>query len=131
MAVGVSVKLPLQKDSNDGVFQLNKSIVEAVKQNFKMLLLTEQGEKVMDVNFGVGLRRNLFDNFSSSTSQIIREKIISQTTTYLPFVRVTNIFFGNSLQINPEDIDKNQLSISIEYEIEPLKFLDKVQIKVF
>jgi phage baseplate assembly protein W len=131
MAVGVSVKLPLQKDSNDGAFQLNKTIVDAVKQNFKMLLLTEEGEKVMDVNFGVGLRRELFENFSLSTSQTIRERIVSKTKTYLPFVRITNIFFGDSLELNPEDIDKNQLSISIEYEIEPLKFLDKVQIKVF
>ncbi len=131
MAVGVSVKLPLQKDANDGVFQLNKTIVDAVKQNFKMLLLTEEGEKVMDINFGVGLRKELFQNFSLSTSQTIRERIISKTTTYLPFVRITNIFFGDSLELNPEDIDRNQLSISIEYEIEPLKFLDKVQIKVF
>lgn len=129
MAVGVSVKLPLQKDVNDGVFQLNKTIVDAVKQNFKMLLLTDEGEKVMDVNFGVGIRKQLFENFSYDTSNNIKEKIVQKSKTYLPFITIKNITIGD-IKSNPELIDNNELQVSIEYIIEPLNFLDKIQLKV-
>ena len=130
MAVGVSVKLPLQPDSNDGLFKLNKTAVDAVKQNFKMLLLTEEGEKVMDTNFGVGLRKQLFENFSFQTSQNIRERIIQQTAKYLPFIKITRIDVGDSQISDSALIDQNELQISIEYQIEPLNLLDKLQLKI-
>lgn len=130
MAVGVSVKLPLQPDSNDGLFKLNKTAVDAVKQNFKMLLLTEEGEKVMDVNFGVGLRKQLFENFTFQTSQNIKEKILQQTAKYLPFIRIINIQLGDSQFSDGALIDQNELQISIEYQIEPLNLLDKLQLKI-
>lgn len=130
MAVGVSVKLPLQPDSNDGLFKLNKTAVDAVKQNFKMLLLTEEGEKVMDVNFGVGLRKQLFENFTFQTSQNIKEKILQQTAKYLPFIRIINIQLGDSQFSDSALIDQNELQISIEYQIEPLNLLDKLQLKI-
>jgi phage baseplate assembly protein W len=130
MAVGVSVKLPLQPDSNDGLFKLNKTAVDAVKQNFKMLLLTEEGEKVMDTNFGVGLRKQLFENFSFQTSQNIRERIIQQTSKYLPFIKITKIDLGDSQISDSALIDQNELQISIEYQIEPLNLLDKLQLKI-
>lgn len=130
MAVGVSVKLPLQPDSNDGLFKLNKTAVDAVKQNFKMLLLTEEGEKIMDTNFGVGLRKQLFENFSFQTSQNIRERIIQQTAKYLPFIKITRIDLGDSQISDSALIDQNELQISIEYQIEPLNLSDKLQLKI-
>ena len=130
MAVGISVKLPLQPDSNDGLFKLNKTAVDSVKQNFKMLLLTEEGEKVMDVNFGVGLRKQLFENFTFQTSQNIKEKILQQTAKYLPFIRIINIQLGDSQFSDSALIDQNELQISIEYQIEPLNLLDKLQLKI-
>jgi len=130
MAVGVSVKLPLQTDANDGPFQLNKSAFESVKQNFKMLLLTEQGEKVMDPKFGVGLRGFLFQNFSFETSSNIRRRIIEQTAIYLPFIRIITININDSEIEDGDTIDANELRVSIEYEIEPLNLLDKLDLKV-
>lgn len=127
MAVGVSVKLPLQIDANDGAFLLNKTVVDAVKQNFKMLILTEEGEKVMDPNFGVGIKSYLFENFTFQTAQIIKSKIEQKTSTYLPFIKISNIDVNTT---DPDAIDANELNIAIQYSIEPLNILDKLQIKV-
>ena len=130
MAVGVSVKLPLQLDANDGPFLLNKTAVDAVKQNFKMLILTEEGEKIMDPKFGVGIKSYLFENFSSETTNRIRKKIIEKASLYLPFIKINNINF-NDLDASPNQaIDANELAISIDYEIEPLKLLDNLQLKI-
>ena len=55
-----SPKLPLTSTDEDGPWGLNKTLLETTKQNFKNLLLTNPGERVMDTFFGVGLSRFLF-----------------------------------------------------------------------
>ena len=59
MSKGLSPKLPLTKDPQDG-YALNKEYVELVQQNLKMILLTAPGERIMEPEFGVGLRNYLF-----------------------------------------------------------------------
>ena len=54
---GISPKLPVTVDDLDGHYALTKTIREAIKQNFKNLMFTIPGEKVMDIDFGVGLKR--------------------------------------------------------------------------
>ena len=57
----IGIKLPLAYSSLDG-FQMIKTIRQMAKQNFKMLILTNPGERIMEPNFGVGLSRYLFEN---------------------------------------------------------------------
>ena len=40
---------------------LTKTMMEVIKQNFKNLVLTNPGERVMLTDFGVGIRRFLFE----------------------------------------------------------------------
>ena len=60
MALGVS--LPLTQDSADG-WTLLYSVRRTLRQNFKMLILTNPGERVMIPDFGVGISKYLFENF--------------------------------------------------------------------
>ena len=58
---GYSPKLPLAYDSTqDGNYALNKTLIDTIRQNLKMLLLTNPGERIMMPNFGVGIRTYLF-----------------------------------------------------------------------
>lgn len=86
-----SGKLPLTRDSNDG-FQMLKTINEVAKQNFRMLLLTEPGERVWDQNYGVGLKRFLFEQRSSIESQLVN-RINQQISSYLPYIIITAFDF--------------------------------------
>ena len=58
---GIAPKLPLQLDEVDG-YRLTKTIKETVQQNLKMIVLTSPGERIMNPDFGVGLRNYLFRN---------------------------------------------------------------------
>jgi phage baseplate assembly protein W len=51
----LGVKLPLARDASDG-YGMIKSFKTMIRQNFKMLLLTSPGERIMEPNFGVGLK---------------------------------------------------------------------------
>jgi len=90
MAVGFSPKLPLQPDSVDGFYKLNKTLGEVVKQNLKMIILTTPGERMMHPEFGVGARNFLFET-TDSTLQGLTAKINEQVRKYLPFIDIVDI----------------------------------------
>ena len=86
---GISPKLPLTRNSAEG-YRLTKTLVESVHQNFKMVLLTAPGERIMDPDFGVGLRNYIFRVDDAATYDEIREKIVEQASIYLPFTNGFN-----------------------------------------
>ena len=114
---GLSPKLPLRRDFTDG-FALNKNFRDLVKQNFKMLLLTIPGERMMMPNFGVGLKRYLFELNTRANSNIIEAEIRTQVRRYLPFINLEIIDIQSS-NTDPT-ISNNFLGVSIRYRIAPL-----------
>ena len=117
------VALPLEIDSGDG-FVMIKSIKKLVRQNLKMLLLTDPGERVMEPNFGVGLKRFLFENYGSGVEAQIDTKIRQQVNIYLPAVSILNIAFGIA------DPDYNRLAFSVIYSIPNLGTNDFIEITI-
>lgn len=88
---GYSPKLPLTKDANDGLYALNKTALESIKQDLKMLVLTNPGERMMDPNYGVGLRRILFEQNTPEVGRIISQSINKQVSIYMNFINVYDI----------------------------------------
>ena len=85
MASGISPKLPLIPDDVDGPYGLNKTLTESIKQNFRNLMLTIPGERIMIPDFGVGLPRYLFENQNNLNSllpQIQRHMTVTQSSTH-------------------------------------------------
>lgn len=118
-----SPKLPLQI-GQDNLFESNLDVLDNIKQNLKMIILTNPGEKIMDPEFGIGIRRYLFEHASgmikvdkdsasgkktfsveSFQTKLLNE-INKQTNIYLQNTKVTNV------SIN---IDELIMNIVIEY----------------
>ena len=55
------------------------------------LLLTNKGERVLNPNFGCGLKEILFEQIDPSTEDSIRDTIISSVNIYVPEVTINNI----------------------------------------
>jgi len=127
MAFGYSAVLPLQKDDADGFYVLTKTIAQNVKQNFKNLLLTAPGERVMLPNFGVGLREFLFRNNSFELQNDISDRVNSQVKTYMPFLDVDEIEFLEEKGIAIKNF-KNTLSIKIFYSVPSTGLSDMITI---
>jgi len=125
---GLSPKLPLAASAEDGYWALNKTILETTKQNFKNLLLTIPGEKVMDPFFGVGLLTFLFDQKGGFTEDNITTKINEQINIYLPHIQLLDITFSDSFE--NMGISPNSLMIRIIYRILPLGDNDILEIEV-
>jgi len=84
---GLTPKLPLIRSDEDGTYKLIKSYKNLIKQNFRNLILTAPGERMMDPNFGVGIRNYLFENDGDALYSTIRAKIHEQVTRYIPIWR--------------------------------------------
>jgi len=124
---GLSPKLPLQFSTEDG-YALNKTYVDVVKQNFTNLLLTVPGERIMDPDFGVGVRTFLFEIDNQELRSNLSSKIMSQAGIYLPFIEVVDIAFKT--QSNNINVDPNLMYVEITYIITPLDFVDKLDITI-
>ena len=120
---GLTPKLPLSIDpSFPGGRTLINDYLALIKQNFKNLLLTNPGERIMDPEFGIGMRTYLFENQTQATFGNMRSKINQQVDRYLSFIKVLDA----DIQESSEDI--NGILVTITYEILPLDSIDKVEI---
>jgi phage baseplate assembly protein W len=117
------VKLPIRYSSINGFASLN-SFAETIKQNFKMLLLTAPGERVMVPEYGVGVRNYLFANYGMGMEEKLRDKILEQVSIYLPIVIINDILIDNS------NIDSNSLGIMIYYSIPDLGVQDLLEFTI-
>lgn len=116
--MGYDARLPLLTGGQDG-FVLVEGVEEAVKQDFMILLLTEPGERTMDPEFGVGLKKFLFENLTYGTLGSIEDRIRKQVLKYMSFLKLENIEFSSALNTSEDalvtDMDENRISISITY----------------
>ena len=115
---GIGPKLPLHRDDKFGNYALTTTYAEEVKQNFKNLLLTAPGERIMNSDFGVGLRNFLFEPKEHAISKI-RQRLDGQVSRYMPFIRINKVLFNQNINLEFVD-DSKILSILIEYDVPSL-----------
>jgi len=110
MAEGLSIALPLSLDPLDGPYKTNKTLEEVADQNLKMIILTSPGERVMNPEFGVGIRNYLFEQETPFLVDEIRNNIKSQVERYATFIKI------QKLNINI-DSDSGVLFVQIKYAV--------------
>ena len=101
--VTIGVRFPLN-DVN--MFKGTQTFKEQVKSNLLNLLLTEQGERVNEPNFGVGLKRLLFEQ--NINKEKLEEKINFQIGFYIPEITLMSVSVGSI-------DDKNKVYLTISY----------------
>ena len=109
--VSVGIDFPFALVPNqDGYFKTTKTTVESVKNNIKLLLKTEQGERVFQPTLGMNLKTLLFEQMTEDTTIQIENNIVDVFERWLPFVDLRGI------NIN-QDQNNNQVNINIEFSI--------------
>ena len=107
-------KLPLMVDKIDGAYGNIKDYRSLVAQHMKMLVLTSPGERIMNPDYGVGIKRMLFEPNDQMLRGKISSRIYSQAEKYLPYVAINSVTFTT-----PEQFP-NTLLVRLTYEIIPL-----------
>tara|TARA_R100000008_G_scaffold83998_2_gene70339 strand:- start:76 stop:546 length:471 start_codon:yes stop_codon:yes gene_type:complete len=104
--VSVGIDFPFSKIPNgDGYFTTTKTTIDSVKNDIKLLLQTEQGERVFQPTLGIGLRRLLFEQMTSDIIIQIENNIVDAFERWLPFVELRDIQVNNKSENNQVDIN--------------------------
>ena len=111
VSVGLQMPLGRQPGSGDGYFASTKSTIDAVKEDIKMLLLTQQGERLMQPGLGMNIRRFLFEQITEDTVIEIENDIVGVFSRWLPFVSL------NDIKVDISDQDRNKIKIDIKFNI--------------
>ena len=101
--VTIGIAFPLDEVN---LFKGTKTVKEQVKSNLINLLLTEPGERINEPNFGVGLKKLLFEQ--NPNIEILKERISNQIEFYIPTISLLDI------NVNFEN-DEYKLYIIISY----------------
>ena len=105
-----SVKVPLEITDDQVGYQSIDDFKKLIEYNFKSTLLTCPGELISDPNFGVCLRKALFEMPSSTVISSMNSKIRNQVSQYLPYVTIVNLQLGI-------DEAKYKLMVRIDYRV--------------
>jgi phage baseplate assembly protein W len=105
VAVGVSIPFNV----ND-VFSKTYSTSDQIKSNIINYILTDQGERVFNLDFGSSLRRYIFENSNLANSSLLQQTLSSELSTNFP-----NVQF-NQIVVTP-NYDENTINIIINYTI--------------
>ncbi len=116
--VAIGVVFPLM---NGGTFQQSLTFKEQVKSNIINVLLTQRGERVLQPNFGAGLKTILFENNPSAND--IKEIIYEQLQTYVPEIDLQNVE-------TTSDPDRHILYIKLIYGFILDNTIDSIQVNI-
>ena len=104
--MALSIKFPLSVGTNKDFKDFDNE-KQLVNFQIKNILFTNPGERISIPNFGVGIKKFLFEPNLSSTRGRIRNTIIGQLSTYLSTATVRSV--------DVTMIDEDSIGIKIAY----------------
>ena len=114
--VKVGIDLPIRRGDNlDGFFASTSTTIEAVKNNIRNLLQTNEGERFFQPNLGVNLRRLLFEHITNENLIGVQDSILDKLQVWLPFVEVRNIEVLS--RDDDSSIGMNEIRVKILFNI--------------
>ncbi len=114
--IKVGIDLPIRRDSGlDGYFATTSTTIEAVKNNIRNLLQTEEGERFFQPNLGIGLRKLLFEHITEENLLGVQDVILDKLQFWLPFVEVRDIQVLNKK--NSTEIGVNEIRVKLIFNI--------------
>jgi len=112
--VSVGIDFPFGRVPNqDGYFKTTKTTIESVKNNIRLLLKTERGERLFQPNLGLALKRFLFEQINEDTNILIENEIVDTFEKWLPFVEIREL----DVNTQPINSDRNQIKIKVTFNI--------------
>ena len=112
----VGIDLPFRKsDGIDGWFASTTTTIEAVKNNIRNLLQTNDGERFFQPTLGVDLRQYMFEQVSDDIVLEIQNDILNKFAFWLPFVEVKDI----EIKTNEDDkiVGSSEIRVVIIFNI--------------
>ena len=104
-------------------YENNMSSKDVIRFHLTNLFMTNPGERIDDENYGIGIRRFLFEPNVSQITQNIKQLIRNKISQYMPYIEVQAL---DVISIE----EKNSLGISLKYFIPDSADIDVISFEV-
>ena len=125
---GLAARLPLLISESEGPYDLLQTIKQVAAQNLKMVVFTNPGERVMDIDFGVGIRRYLFRQNVTETHDMLNTRVREQIARYLPYIKITDLQIDSP--ISNANLPDNFMKLRLAYKINPYNQTDVLELSI-
>ncbi len=106
------ITLPIKRGGN-GYFEQAFTSFEQAKSNLKNLLLTKQGERIMQPQFGTGLEALLFEPMDSEFENKLTDVITQSVNYWLPYINIEQI----DIEMTDEMKDRHIAHMKIQFTV--------------
>lgn len=117
-SVALGMGLPFNQPA---VFSSTYFTKDAIKTNLINYFLTNTSERYMNIGFGAGLQKFIFEQINNDNLSFLKEDIQYKINKYFPTVVVNSI----DISSNP---DTNALHVAINYSISNTNMGDKIEL---
>jgi phage baseplate assembly protein W len=100
----IGITLPIQR-GNTGYFAQTTSLFDQIKFNYRNLILTKKGERVMQPEFGCDIHKMVFENITEDMLETVRFTVVEATERWMPFLEVVNLEVKNLQDKEPHKVD--------------------------
>ena len=101
-----------------------KTTLEAVKMNVLNLCSTEEGERIMQPDFGTKLWEYLFEHINDDLKKVkIKNELKRATGLWMPMVQIDEVLF-------PKDPNEHKVYVKVFYSIPNYNLHDELQLEV-
>lgn len=119
----IGFKTPLEFD--DDAFKMHVNPVRQLADNFRNLVMTNNGERLGMFNFGANLNSLLFEYSNNEDFEsIVADAIIEATNKYIPSISIQNITTQSIDQNEKNDLNRiglTKVRIRVDYTIPKFK----------
>lgn len=115
-------RLPLDIGNQYAHYDLIDKVKDLAKQNLKNIILTSPGERVYNIDFGVGARRVLFEQ-KSTAEYYLKSKIKEQVAKYAPYIIIQDMIFM-------PDEEYNSANLKIKFAITAQSIEDILEVSI-
>jgi phage baseplate assembly protein W len=95
-----------------------------VRESIRIILLTDERERLRLPEFGGGLSRYLFEPNTATTRQLIRDRIQRALAEWEPRIRVESVL------VDPDPKDAEAAIATISYRLVATRALERVSLNV-
>ena len=106
------ITLPI-KNGEGGFFEQAFTSLEQARANLKNLLLTARGERVMQPEFGSGLKQLLFEPIDETFERKVANQIIESVSFWLPYITIEDI----EIEMTDELKDNNEVNLHLKFTV--------------
>jgi len=102
--IGIGILLDITSPTGK-IFNVSYTTLAQAKTNFLNLLLTNEGERIMQPEFGCNIRKILFEQITPNTKSRLDRIIREKTAQWLPYLEIQTLNIDISPDLNSIDFE--------------------------